>query len=207
MHDISFSREHALGVDVVLVQEPWWSERTKAHPHFDRHIPFGGVNVRPRAITYTRKDPQRINAAQQFPSSCLTRDYCWVIVNGITFLNVYKAPSESSAMQPLLNWTPPPKSIAIGDFNSVYWAWQSGTTRSYGQGEGIEQWAENYNMSCLIVGEPTHRAGNTLDLAWSNIVETQAWVEHEGCITSDHLPICGLVPCHRKSITVPKGPI
>lgn len=206
-HDIASARAYELKIDFLLVQEPWWSDRTKTHPHFDRHIPFGGVNVRPRAITYTQKDPQRINAAQQFSSSCLNRDYFWVIVDGITFLNVYKAPNESSAVQPLLNWTPPPKSIAIGDLNSVYWAWQTGTTRSYGQGENIEQWAEYYNISCLTVGEPIHRPGNTLDLAWSNIAETQAWVEHEGCTKSNHLPICGLLPYHRKSITVPKGPI
>jgi hypothetical protein len=109
------------------------------------------------------------------------------------FLNVYKAPHDSSAVQPFLNWTPTGKTVATGDFNSVYWAWQPGDS-SYGQGEEIQRWAENHNLTCLIVDEPTHRAGNTLDLAWKNITEAMAWVCTEECVTSDHLPICGFVP-------------
>ncbi|POS84848.1 hypothetical protein EPUL_002434 [Erysiphe pulchra] len=40
----------------------------------------------------------------------------------------------------------------------------------------------------------TNRAGNTLDLAWSNINNIMAWVGTEGYITIGHLPICGFVP-------------
>ncbi|KAI0997483.1 hypothetical protein K3495_g10701 [Podosphaera aphanis] len=115
------------------------------------------------------------------------------------FLNVYKAPHDPFAVQPLLNWIPTPKTVAIGDFNSVYWAWQPSASNHYGQGEEIEKWAEEHNLTCLIVGEPTHRAGNTLDLAFTNISETMAWVGTEECMTSDHLPICGFVPNHKQS--------
>lgn len=110
------------------------------------------------------------------------------------FLNVYKAPHDPRAVQPLLDWTPSSKTIAIGDFNSVYWAWQPNANKYYGQGEEIDRWAEVHGLSCLIVGEPTHRAGNTLDLAWTNVKDTLAWVCKEECMTSDHLPICGSVP-------------
>lgn len=44
------------------------------------------------------------------------------------------------------------------------------------------------------IGEPTNRAGNTLDLVWTSIEGATAWVEREECMTSDHLLICGTVP-------------
>ncbi|KAI1005884.1 hypothetical protein K3495_g2334 [Podosphaera aphanis] len=88
----------------------------------------------------------------------------------------------------------PTKTIAAGDFNAVHEVWQPGTTRPHGQGDIIEKWAETHNLSCLIIGEPTHRAGNTLDLTWANISNIAAWVDHSECITSDHLPIRGQVP-------------
>ncbi|KAI0992951.1 hypothetical protein K3495_g15233 [Podosphaera aphanis] len=168
-HDIALSRACDLQLDFLLVQEPWWAGCTKSHPYFNRHIPYGGVGTRPRAVTYSRKDDRNIHAVQESPSSKLTGDYCWVKVNGITFFNVYKAPHDPAAVEPLLEWTPPPRTIAAGDFNSVYWAWQPSATSNYGQGEEIEKWADENGLSCLILGEPTHRAGNTLDLAWTNI--------------------------------------
>ncbi|KAI0996535.1 hypothetical protein K3495_g11648 [Podosphaera aphanis] len=206
-HDIALARACELQLDILLIQEPWWSGRSKSHPYFDCHIPFGGIDIRPRAITYTRKNPKEVVAVQKFPSSTPTGDYCWVVVNGITFLNVYKAPHDPSAVEPLLNWTPDPKSVAIGDFNSVHWAWQPCAARTYGQGEEIEKWAEDHNLTCLIVGEPTHRAGNTLDLAWTNIDESSAWVDREECMTSDHLPICGSIFSHNQQRSAKKGPL
>ncbi|KAI1007859.1 hypothetical protein K3495_g371 [Podosphaera aphanis] len=153
-------------------------------------MPYGGVDVRPHAVTYTR----------------LTGDYCWVKVNGITFLNVYKEPLNSSAVEPLLEWNPPSQTIAAGDFNSVYWAWQTSARSFYGQGEEIERWADKHGLSCLILGEPTHRAGNTLDLVWSNISGASAWVDRDECMISDHFPISGIVPCYTRAINKPKGP-
>ena len=199
-HDIALARASELRIDVLLIQEPWWSSRTKTHPYFDLYLPLGGIDIRPRAATYVKKDPKRLTSVQKYPSSS-TSDYCWVEVNEISFLNVYKAPHDPSAVQPLLNWTPTSKAIAIGDFNSVYWAWQPNATSCYGQGEEIEKWAEENNLTCLIIGEPTHRAGNTLDLAWTNVKEAMAWVATEECMTSDHLPICGFLPNCREAAT------
>ncbi|KAI0994567.1 hypothetical protein K3495_g13614, partial [Podosphaera aphanis] len=169
-HDIALARACELQLDILLIQEPWWS-------------------------------------VQKFPSSTPTGDYCWAVVSGITFLNVYKAPHDPSAVEPLLNWTPDPKSVAIGDFSSVHWAWQPCAARTYGQGEEIEKWAEDHNLTCLIVGEPTHRAENTLDLAWTNIDESSAWVDREECMTSDHLPICGSIFSHNQQRSAKKGPL
>lgn len=162
-HDIALSRAYEMGIDVVLMQEPWWSSRTKSHPGFHCHIPHGGPSVRPRAVTYTRRNEKKISAQQFFPCSTQTGDYCWVKVNEVTFLNVYKAPNNTVPL-PLLDWKVPPRSIIAGDFNSVHWAWQPGASRSYGFGEEIQGWAEENNLLCLIIGEATHRAGNTLDL-------------------------------------------
>ncbi|KAI0991119.1 hypothetical protein K3495_g17068, partial [Podosphaera aphanis] len=179
-HDIALSRAYELGVDVLLIQEPLWNKRTKAtksHPGYNSHMPYGGVDVRPRAVTYTRKNDREISATQVFPCATLTGDYCWVVVNGITFFNVYKAPRDPTAFRPIVNWTPALETIAVGDFNAVHEAWQPGAAHQHGQGEEIERWANRYNLTGLIIGEPTHRAGNTLDLAWTNINGTIAWVD------------------------------
>ncbi|POS82700.1 hypothetical protein EPUL_003942 [Erysiphe pulchra] len=152
---------------------------------------YGGENVRPRAVTYIRKDPNRLSSLQKFPLSP-TGDYCWVEVNSVMFLNVYKAPHNPTAVQQLLSWTLTSRTVAIGDFNSVYWAWQPTANTFYGQGEEIEKWAEEHNLTCLIIGEPTHR------------LEAMAWVCREECMTSDHLPIRGFIPNPREaSVTLP----
>ena len=103
--NIALARTFELGIDVVLVQEPLWNKQkntTKDHPGYTYHLPNGGENVRPRAVTYTRIDDKKISATQIFPNVVSTGDYCWVEVNSITFLNVYKAPNDSTAIQPLL---------------------------------------------------------------------------------------------------------
>ncbi|KAI0996072.1 hypothetical protein K3495_g12109 [Podosphaera aphanis] len=196
-HDIALSRAYELGVDVVLIQEPCWNKRkksTRSHPGYMCHTPCGGVDIRPRAVTYTRKSDRVITATQVFPCATPTGDYCWEVVNGITFFNVYKASRDSKAYLPIVNWTPASKSVAAGDFNAVHEAWQPGASNKHGEGEEIEKWAERHNLSCLIISELTQRRGNTLDLVWTNISDTVAWVDRSECVTSDHLPIRGQVP-------------
>lgn len=83
-------------------------------------MPFGGVDVRPRAVTYTRENDKEIKATQMFPHPSSTGDYCWVVVNGITFVNVYKAPKNPEVIQLLTPWSPLPLSTLAGDFISVY---------------------------------------------------------------------------------------
>ena len=145
-------------------------------------------------MTYTLIDRGIHSATQIFPCDPLTADYCGVVVNGVTYLNVYKEPNDPTAIRTLLSWDPPRRSIAASDFNAVHCAWQPEATYPRGQGIEIERWAERHNLTCLTVGEPMHRAGNTLDLAWTNINGAQAWVGRSECITSDHLPIRGQVP-------------
>lgn len=69
-HNIVLSRAYKLGVDVVLIQEPCWikqTNETKSHPGYLFHTPYRGVDVRPRAVTYTRKNKKVILAEQIFP--------------------------------------------------------------------------------------------------------------------------------------------
>ncbi|POS85079.1 hypothetical protein EPUL_003411 [Erysiphe pulchra] len=150
-------------------------------------------NLRPRTVAYIKKDLKRISSVQKHPATP-TGDYCWVEVNEIMFLNIYKAPHDPTAVRPPLSWTHTSRSVAICDFNSVYWVWQPSARNCYGQEKEVEKWAEEHILTCLIVREPTHRAGNTLDLVWTNIEEVTAWVGSEECMTSDHLLICGFVP-------------
>ncbi|POS81841.1 hypothetical protein EPUL_006083, partial [Erysiphe pulchra] len=49
--DIALARACELMIDFLLIQEPWWSNRTKTHPYYDLYQPFGGENIRPRAVT------------------------------------------------------------------------------------------------------------------------------------------------------------
>lgn len=116
--DIALSKACDLRIDLLLVQDPWWPNCTKTHLYFDLYLPFGGDNIRPRVATYFRKDPNRLFSSQKYPSS--TGDYFWVEVNGIIFLNIYKAPHDPSAVKSLIDWMPTYKKIAIGNLNSVY---------------------------------------------------------------------------------------
>ena len=143
-----------------------------------------------------------ISAKQLSPDHISTGGYYWLLVNGIIFLNVYKAPNDSTAVGPLVNWKLSARFIIARNFNSVHAAWQPGATRPYGQGDKVERWAESHNLSCLVIGEPTHKAGNTLDLVWTNISGARAWVDREECMTSDHFPICGILP----AATVTRNP-
>ena len=69
------------GAQVVMVQEPWTRKKNggfikRSHPGYSGHIPIGGTDIRPRAITFTRKG---IHVTQLLsPSSGPTSDYCFV---------------------------------------------------------------------------------------------------------------------------------
>ena len=196
--DIALQQAWDAKVHVVIIQEPWTMRKngefiTKSHTGFDSFIPFGNTTprVRPRAITYVRKG---LRATQVSPSaSGQTLDYCFVQVNGLTFVNVYRAPGHSGTLEPLLKWKPLGPSVAGGDFNSVSQHWQPLTERQYGNGDLIMEWALENNMHLVsIVGDSTHRDGNVLDLTWSNTTAFASVSSLHHC-TSDHSTIEGSV--------------
>lgn len=81
------------------------------------------------------------------------------------FLNIYEAPHDPSAVQSFLNWTSTPRTIVIGDFNSVFCVWQPNTKSFYGQGAEVEKWAEEDKLTCLLVDELVYFAGNKIGLS------------------------------------------
>ena len=194
--DIALQQAWDAGAHVVMVQEPWTRKKeggfiTKSHPGYNSHIPFGGTDVRPRVSTFTRKG---IGATQFFPpSSGPTSDYCFVKMGSLTFVNVYRAPGTSGTLEPLLRWVVRGLVVVGGDFNSVSQHWQPQTTIQYGNGGQIMEWATAHDMDLVsIVGEPTHRDGNVLDLTWSNTAATASVSKQYHC-TSDHSTIEGTV--------------
>lgn len=60
------------------------------------------------------------------------------------------------------------------------------------QGEKIVKWAAEYNLTGLIIGEPTQRSGNTLELVWTNVSGAHVWFNRNECVTNDHLSIRGI---------------
>lgn len=52
--DIALARACKLQIDVLLIQEPWWSGFNNSHPYYDRYVPQNSDGIPPRAVTYTR---------------------------------------------------------------------------------------------------------------------------------------------------------
>lgn len=61
-YDINLARVCEFQFDVLFIQEPSWSGRTKSYHFYDCHLPLVSDEVRSRAVTYTRKDLKQINA-------------------------------------------------------------------------------------------------------------------------------------------------
>ena len=152
--DIASQQAWEAYAHVVMVQEPWTRKKeggfiTKSHPGYNSHIPFGGIDVRPRVVTFTRK---RIQATQLFPSSSgPTSDYCFVKMGGLTFVNVYCAPGTSGTLEPLLRWEIRGLVVVGGDFNSVLQHWQPLTTKQYGNVSQIMELATAHAMDLVSI--------------------------------------------------------
>lgn len=104
-----------------------------------------------------------------FTCYTLASNYFWVVVNGTILLNVYKTPRNTTSIKPLMNWIPPASFVPAGNFNSVHCIWQPSAIRQREKSKEIEIWGARHNLTCLIIDEPTHKAGNTLNLAWFNV--------------------------------------
>ena len=90
-------------------------------------------------------------------------------MGSLIFVNVYHAPGTNGFLKPLLRWEIRGLVVVGGDFNSVSQHWQPLARNQYGNGNQIMEWAIVHDMYLVsIVGEPTHRDWNVLDLTWSN---------------------------------------
>lgn len=59
----------------------------------------------------------------------------------------------------------------------------------------MADWAANKGLEAMVIGEPTHTAGNTIDQLLSNIPGCEAGTEAELYSGSDHFTILATIPC------------
>ncbi|OAQ57666.1 endonuclease/reverse transcriptase [Purpureocillium lilacinum] len=153
-------------------------------------------------MTYTRRGA-RLLADQQRPA--LSRDILWLVVNGVTLVNVYREPNVDTALDVLFAWPIPSQCIIAGDFNARHHAWQIGPSR--GHGGIIAEWAAENDLDLLNpINTPTNAHGNTIDLAFSNILLAEATVEDHLATSSDHFTLSISLPA-LKPATLPPGKI
>ncbi|EXU95536.1 reverse transcriptase domain protein [Metarhizium robertsii] len=157
-------------------------------------------DTRPRVMTYIHKD-SRILADQKRPT--VTRDILWPTVNGVTIVNFYRQPHYDVALDVLLRWSAPERTLVAGDFNAKHYSWQTG--RLEGRGEDIATWAAENGLNLLNTADvPTNPHGNTIDLAFSNIALASAVVEDHLATSSDHFTLSVILP--DVSLNLPQVP-
>ncbi|KAJ6437079.1 reverse transcriptase [Purpureocillium lavendulum] len=209
-HDCALALADAERYEVILLQEPWTQVRdsrcfTKTHPAYDTYSPVStweDIDTRPRVMTYIRRGA-RLLADQQRPA--LSRDILWLVVNGVTLVNVYREPDVDSALEVLFAWLIPSQCIIAGDFNARHHTWQVGPSR--GHGGHIAEWAAENDLALLNpINTPTNAHGNTIDLAFSNILLAEATVEDHLATSSDHFTLSISLPA-LKPATLPPGKI
>lgn len=192
--DIILQAAWEAGTDVLLLQEPWTARKdnewlTKSHPGFIKYVPPSiGIEIeRPRSAIYTLmgKRSQQLFLCGNCP------DFTSVIVEGVTFASVYRAPGTE--WNHLLAWTPTGPTIIGVDFNAVNTEWQPLATSQHGDGQGIlERMTDNEMSLASLPGVATHSRGNALDLIWSNS-GALADIAPELDTTSDHITLAGEV--------------
>ncbi|PWI64051.1 hypothetical protein PCL_00034 [Purpureocillium lilacinum] len=161
-HDCALALADAERYEVILLQEPWTQVRdsrclTKTHPAYDTYSPVStweDIDTRPRVMTYIRRGA-RLLADQQRPA--LSRDILWLVVNGVTLVNVYREPNLDTALEVLFAWPIPSQCIIAGDFNARLHTWQIGPSR--GHGGIIAEWAAENDLDLLNpINTPTNSA-------------------------------------------------
>ena len=209
-HDCALALADAERYEVILLQEPWTQVRdsrclTKTHPAYDTYSPVStweDIDTRPRVMTYIRRGA-RLLADQQRPA--LSRDILWLVVNGVTLVNVYREPNVDTALEVLFAWPIPSQCIIAGAFNARHHTWQIGPSR--GHGGIIAEWAAENDLDLLNpINAPTNAHGNTIDLAFSNILLAEATVEDHLATSSDHFTLSISLPA-LKPATLPPGKI
>ena len=158
------------------MQEPstYHGSKTQNHPGYDLYapVPVWGEGderereaQRPRVLTYVRKGKSLVTEQRQ----SISRDLLWIVVNKRPILNVYRQPATSQVIDYVKNLVPPAKCLVGGDFNVHHDTLNPGIAPENG-GPAIAKWATDSGMDFIgDPGVPTHRAGNVLDLTFSNL--------------------------------------
>ncbi|RAL61402.1 hypothetical protein DID88_009535 [Monilinia fructigena] len=165
------------GADVVCVQEPsvYPGTRTQNHPAYECYAPVDAWErvltaereaERPRAMSYTRKAANLITQQRRNGDD---RDIVWLEVNGFHIVNVYREPSTRRIIDYITSIQVPPNFLIGGDFNAKHDMFEPGVGSS-NQGASLAAWSLSSGADFIgEPGEPTHRAGHTIDLTFSNI--------------------------------------
>lgn len=188
---------HQRKVDLVNVQEPWCglNTTTQTHPGYDVFAPVDEwhantyeamTGLRPRVLTYVKKGAALRAAQRRLPQGQNTRDILWLEINGILFVNVYRAPGTEAALEMVCNTVPNGPTVLGGDFNVAAAAYQPGRANARG-GDQLTAWAQAQGMSFTgNIGVPTHRDGGLLDMVFSNLPSTITVVDSSLYTGSDH---------------------
>lgn len=188
---------HQRKVDLVNVQEPWCglNTTTQTHPGYDIFAPVDEwhantyeamTGLRPRVLTYVKKGAALRAAQRRLPQGQNTRDILWLEINGILFVNVYRAPGTEAALEMVCNTVPNGPTVLGGDFNVAAAAYQPGRANARG-GDQLTAWAQAQGMSFTgNIGVPTHRDGGLLDMVFSNLPSTITVVDSSLYTGSDH---------------------
>lgn len=203
-HEIALARAFESSIDILLIQEPYiykdlTRKITKTHPMYETFTPLDTWDIRPRVITYARKGAG-IKTTQLKP--CTSRDLLFLQAQSshssqITIANVYNAPIGSNeageALEHLMNL--PPRfwrsALIAGDFNLHHPNWDPDCNSKSPRADPFVEWLESNNFYFISeIGKPTHRAGNTLDLAFLTGPLSASTIRSKHLdVTSDHYPL------------------
>ena len=197
-HDIALNLASEEGAEVIAIQEPWTMadlERriTKTHPSYTTFAPETTWSSRPRVMLYVRRGTDLQTTQPHAPTSpdVASVRLCGPRTPPLEIWNVYNAPSGAiragEGLQAILRQSPANNSIVLGDFNIRHREWDQMTSAAPGSGDELIDWATRFNLRIANpMDSPTHARGSTLDLVFSNNLNTLTTVSAELHTTSDH---------------------
>src|SRR5699024_8912162 len=165
-------------IDLVLIQEPWiyvdlTLRRTRRHAKYMPVLPSGNWTERPRVCTYISTSFAAQHSCHQLLSP-VPRDLLPLRVllpEPLTLWNVYNAPHGSTGAREAcstLTQLPrlPAGSLLAGDFNYPSAPWLDASGTDPGASSFADWAAQELLVPVSPLEEPTHQAGNVLDLVW-----------------------------------------
>lgn len=218
--EIALQLSFEKGIDILLVQEPYIykdlsRKLTRKHQSFECFSPVDDWRVRPRVLSYTRKDNGLIYS--QIRPVCQGSGSADVLF--LTFktpksphtllINTYNAPPgainpnvglEFLMSLPFSNFAS--KTIITGDFNLHHENWQPSYPGSASPlADKFTRWLDTRDFTLISdVDVPTHNRGNVLDLCFASaqLVASgiNSSVQRDLDMTSDHKPLLITITSH-----------
>lgn len=206
-HGLLLELAYKQQADIILVQEPWVHSDlgrriTKWHPAYSTYTPVEDWSLRPRVMTYARKDRRGLRCEPQGPTP-LHPDIAFLEIGiqgslPLLVANIYNAPCGSErageAAALLMQQTNTNcMALLTGDFNLRHAQWDSShTAHPSAQARQWLDWCDSQGLTLLNdPAIPTNRQGSTIDLVWATASllaarQAAAWVEEKLKIPSDH---------------------